>query len=308
MRAHRQALGISVAKLAAKLGVSGTLVYYWEYGQKLNSPLFLEKKADLLEILGCKFEDLNFHVPKKNKTDRKLLYSLKFFLEEKDMKRKELMAICNLSRAQVANYINLVSGAPEKDAERIAYVLGVSVEELYKKRDDDFRTRKVYLKKKELVQSSKTAPYKNEQCFELNIGSSFDLLVALRVKSFKDLEKRTGLEPDFLAKLFSSIPVPKMDVEKIAIALGVPLGYVLKYHDFRFVCDKLWKILRIHNVSASELAKMIGSSKEIVQKIVDRALLPTMFDAQEIAKALGVKTSEIGHPYCYLDKIGMYRD
>ena len=308
MRAHRQALGMSVAELAAKLGVSGTLVYYWEYGQKLNSPLFLEKKADLLGILGCKFEDLNFHIQKKKKTDRKLLYSLKSLLEEKDMKRKELMAICNLSRAQVANYINLVSGAPEKDAERIAYVLGVSVEELYKKRDDDFRTRKVYLKKKELVQSSKTAPCKNEQCFEINVGSSFDLLVALRVKSFADLEKRTGLDPDFLAKLFSSIPVPKMDIEKIAIALGVPLGYVLKYHDYRFVCDKLWKILRIHNVSANELAKMIGSSKEIVQKIVDRALLPTMFDAQEMAKALGVKTSEIGHPYCYLDKIGMYRD
>ena len=308
MRAHRQALGMSVAELAAKLGVSGTLVYYWEYGQKLNSPLFLEKKADLLEILGCKFEDLNFHIPKKIKTNRKLLYGLKFFLEEKDMKRTELMAICNLSRAQVANYINLVSGAPEKDAERIAYVLGVSVEELYKKRDDDFRTKKVYLKKKELVQSSKTTPYKNEQCFELNIGSSFDLLIALKVKNFKDLEKRTGLEPDFLAKLFSSIPVPRMDIEKIAIALGVPLGYVLKYHDFRFVCDKLWKILRVHNISASELAKMIGSSKEIVQKIVDRALLPTMFDAQEMAKALGVKTSEIGHPYCYLDKIGMYRD
>lgn len=308
MRAHRQALGMSVAELAAKLGVSGTLVYYWEYGQKLNSPLFLEKKADLLEILGCKFEDLNFHVPKKIKTDRKLLYGLKSLLEEKDIKRTELMAICNLSRGQVANYINLVSGAPQKDAERIAYVLGVSVEELCRRHDDDFRTRKVYPKKKELAQASKTAPCKNEQCFQISLESSFDLLIALKIKSFKDLEKRTGLDPDFLAKLFSSIPVPRMDVEKIAIALGVPVGYIKNYHDFRFVCDKLWKILRVHNVSESELAEMIGSSKEIVQKIVNRTLMPTMFDAQEIAESLGIKTSEIGHPYCYLDKIGMYRD
>lgn len=289
MRAHRKALGISVSQLAEMLGVTNTTIYNWEHGIKTNSPLFLEKKPEILRILGCEFEDLTSCVSISMK-DRVYLHGLRFWLSKKKMPYEKLAAICNLSRGQIADYVKLTSRATVKDAEKIAYVLGISVDALC---SED--------------QSAQRSQVERSTCLELDAGAVFDLLLALKVKSFNDLEKRTGLLPSFLAKIFSS-PIQRKDAEALAIALGVPLGYILNYHEFRFVCDKLWKIVHKQNISAGELAEKIGYSKEVVRKIIERVIMPTMFDANEIAKALGVAVSEIGHPYCYLDKIGRYCD